>query len=432
MNFILTLLFSFFAFPMISSASINLEAKKQKIDGFGGSNAFISSGFFSLTPILQLSLLETLFNTTTGLGLSIFRTRVPFDLLGDDGVTWNWNTWDLKATVKQINIIQQIYGPMAIFSTPSTPPAFMKTNNNIVQGSLKEEYYEAYAQYLADYVLGMKSRYNIDLAAISIVNEPDWLPTYESCTWNATQFHIFIRDHLGPVFRRNNVTAKLMFPEQYKYAEDLAIETLNDPEATKYVDIIGTHQYGIPKGSNFTDAKKQNKTIWMTEHSISVPTYDGSMTNALKWAKEIHNDFAQTEINAYCYFWLYCTSMVKNNVLVSINNTDLVISKRTWAIGQYSRFIRPGFYRVQSDTNPLVNVSMTAYVSPNGKLVTVIINENSYDQILPIEFSRNVISLDLYRTSETEDLKFIESKSVNAMSTKIELRAQSVNTLLEK
>ena len=62
-----------------------------------------------------------------------------------------------------------------IWGTPWSPPASMKSNGNTNNGgSLLAGDYQAYANYLSSYVLGLKNSYGINLYAVSIQNEPDY------------------------------------------------------------------------------------------------------------------------------------------------------------------------------------------------------------------------------------------------------------------
>ncbi|MNE30581.1 Glucuronoxylanase XynC precursor [compost metagenome] len=58
-----------------------------------------------------------------------------------------------------------------ILGSPWSPPTWMKTNNSTIGGSLKPEYYDAYAKYFVKYIQSMKAE-GITVDAITIQNEP--------------------------------------------------------------------------------------------------------------------------------------------------------------------------------------------------------------------------------------------------------------------
>ena len=201
---------------------IDITKQRQQIEGFGASNAWISYGITLLTPSIQNQLFEALFSTTSGLGLTIVRNRIPPKLLDSAG-NWKFDDWDLKSTAKMMKIIGPKYNVTKMFSTPWTPPAFMKNNSNEVQGTLSHSSYQDYANYLTQYTIGMKKYYNLDIYAVSIQNEPNWKPTYESCWWTAENFNDFIANYLCPAFEKNKVTSKLMMPESFDFNEKLIL-----------------------------------------------------------------------------------------------------------------------------------------------------------------------------------------------------------------
>lgn len=431
----LLLFFSFIFSLSISqyrSTTIYPDKLRQTIDGFGASNAWISYSFYkNFNSTLQNQVFDALFSPTSGLGLSILRNRVPNTLLTAPN-TWNWNDWDLTNTVKQWNTISSKYGIKTIFSTPWTPPPFMKDNNNSIQGSLLTSSYSDYANYLADYVNGMRTRFGINLTAVSIQNEPDWKPNYESCTWNGSQFHTFVRDYLAPAFKAKNVHTQIMFPESMTYTEDLAVETLNDTQSRDSFNILGVHQYHTTTKSSFALSKAAGKRIWVTENGNLGKTYNGTIDDALVWAKTFHNALTQTEVNAYCYWWLYNALELKNDCLVSVLNGSIFISKRTWAFGHFSRFIRPGYQRVQSDVDPLPNVYVSAYLSNDYKqIVVVAINAGLTGQKTDLSFNgRQINEWESYRTSPYEDMKFLGGTIIGNSIITVSLESQSINTFV--
>ncbi|MNR31991.1 Glucuronoxylanase XynC precursor [compost metagenome] len=106
-------------------------------------------------------------------------------------------------------------------------------------------------------------------------------------------------------------------------------------------------------------------------------------------------------------------------------------SKMLWALGNYSRFIKPGSQRVLvntlSDTNTEVYVS--AY-KQNQKLVTVAVNPTKQDILLDIEIKgKGHNKAQTYVTSANYNLS--PFKQYNS-TRQILLPAESVTTILSK
>ena len=115
--------------------------------------------------------------------------------------------------------------------------------------------------------------------------------------------------------------------------------TLNDPDARAYTDIVGAHIYGIQPQA-YPLAKTHGLEYWMTERSHLDPPYDPSIAGmGLVTANWIHDCLARAEYNAFFYWWLAADN--NNEGITSVN---LGTPKRYWVMGNYSRFIRPGYY----------------------------------------------------------------------------------------
>ncbi|MGG1550193.1 family 43 glycosylhydrolase [Paenibacillus ferrarius] len=435
----------------VPTVTINYTSEKQEIDGFGASNAWSTGIVQNLANPAQKEILDALFSTSNGAGLSMVRNRLPYDIVSESGV-WNWNNWDINGTTWLFNKVKSDYNVNQFFTTPWTPPPFMKTGGTgtygEIGGKLRTDKYQAYADFLADYVNGFKANKGIDLSAISIQNEPNWAPNYESATWTADDFHNFIKGYLKPTFTQKGVTAKLIMPEGLNFSEELAVPTLNDADSRERVDIIGVHQYAVnPKDPNLgaqwlVQTKQYNKKLWVTEASVGDPN-DTTIRDGLYWAKMIHKDMTVAEVNAFNYWWLWNATKDSVNatgdkgalVTLHTNDSGAVTSydfnKRLFTLGQYSRFIRPGYKRIDSDAAPASGIYTTAYKDPsNGKLVIVAINDNDSDTELAFNVTGKAIrSYSMYRTSTTENIANLGNTSLDGASNfQTTLKGKSVTT----
>ena len=92
--------------------------------------------------------------------------------------------------------------------------------------------------------------------------------------------------------------------------------------------------------------------LWETEHYLGT---DDSITNGLQLAQEIHAFMTVGKANAYHYWWL------TGSGTGSIADNTANPAKRLFVMGNYSRFVRPNFYRIGA-TNTARLVS--AYKDP--------------------------------------------------------------------
>ena len=89
----------------------------------------------------------------------------------------------------------------------------------------------------------LKSQTGIDLYALSIQNEPDYVAQWDSCIWTGAEFQNFIKNFLAPTFAVAALTTKVIMPEASGWDFTLAAPTLNDPVAAAGVQIIAAHGY---------------------------------------------------------------------------------------------------------------------------------------------------------------------------------------------
>src|SRR5215813_13574362 len=370
-----------------ATASVNLSITNQTIRGFGGASVWLGQ--------MTNAEMDLLFGSGPGtVGLSILRIRIAPD-----------NNWtDELENAKKAKARGGI-----VMATPWTPPASMKTNNDVVGGSLKTSEYVNYANYLSNFANYMSSNGG-GLYAISIQNEPDISVTYESCDWTQSQLFNFARNNAGVI------PTKVIMSESFHFDKAYTDSILNDPMARANVDIIGGHIYGGGL-SDYPLARNNGKEVWMTEHLNT----DTSITGVIQTAKEINDCMALGNYNAYIWWYLrrFYGPMDDNGVR----------TKRGCVMAQYARWVRPGFVRVTATYNPNPGVYVSAYKS-GARVVIVAVNDGSgsVSQTFSISGGAAPATLNRYRTSSSENLATLPAISVSNGSFTTSLPAQSITT----
>lgn len=321
--------------------TVYLDSTRQIIRGFGAAN------IVQWRPDMTPAEIQTAFGNDTGqLGFTILRLRIP-----PDSTSFKLNVSTAKAAYSL---------GAKLIATPWTPPAWMKSNNSTVGGTLDTNAYTAYAEHLKAFADSMANN-GAPLFAVSVQNEPDANVNYESCFWNATQFLNFMK-YYAP-----QVGIPVFMPESESFVKQLSDSTLNDSIAASHVAFIGCHLYGVSP-STYPLATSKGKEVWMTEHltntdSASIWSY------ALPVGKEI-NDCMNANMSAY--IWWY---MVRFYGPIDENGN---VTKRGYVMSQFSKFIRPGYFRITCNPVPQRNVYVTAYRdSASLKTILVVLNTSS-------------------------------------------------------
>jgi len=337
---------------------VNWNEVHQRIDGFGASSGFRSS--------LTTNQADMFFSTNNGVGLSLLKSVI------------------VAGTTVETNLMQMAQARGArVWCTPYSPDAAFKNNGSINGGSFLSASNQAYASELAGFVAGMEQNYGVNIYALSIQNEPDIAANYQSCLWTPQQIHDFVPYLQSALLASNVASTRIMLAEDDNWQTNYYLTAMSDPAVATNVGIIACHDYdGSPPSllpAALPRLANTNAAFWESEVSTYDP-YDGSMTNAIYWANRIHLFMTLAGVNAFNYWWL----IVDNNTDDNEGLTDLSgnPAKRMYVLGNYSRFIRPGFYRIGVSNNAPTLIS--AYKDPASGNFAIVAANSSFNTVTQI------------------------------------------------
>ena len=417
--------------------TIDWNNTHQNIDGYGVSIPYIASQFAHFQQ--KSTVMDLLFDPKVGIGLSILRSSILEQRWGT--IEPSQGAWNFTRDAAQVWVQQQaqLRGVSKVMATVWSPPAWMKTNNSIANGGyLKTAMYQAFADYLTAYVLQYKARFGVNIYGVSIANEPNKIVSYGSSQWTAQSIHDFILNNLGPTFQKNNVTAKIMVPESPGWNMSLASTTFDDPNAAAFVGVAVAHDYDMSyEPEQVAVAKMIKLPVWQTEVSDLAPS-DPSMANGLKWAINIHNHMTQSETNA----WLYWAGILdakdsqtgQGLILFDNSSATFTVPKRFYALGHFSKFIRPGYVRLDCAPSPMPGIYTSAYKDPvAGKFVVVAINSNSATEAFKIQLNVGLQKMVKYTTTSSANMAMATvAYSLPSGSVQVSLPPQSITTFVSQ
>ncbi|MGA2178276.1 MAG: hypothetical protein ABSH15_01645 [Verrucomicrobiota bacterium] len=357
-----TIIAAIVSLTLISHAqqcTVDWNDMHQRIDGFGASCAFSGRTWLASTA-------DDFFSTNTGIGLSLLRNRIQ-----PTGT----------ASASELGLMQMAKARGAkVWSAPWSPPTIYKTTTSLNSGffAASAANYQGYANQLASYVVQTKNS-GVDVYAVSIQNEPDATNlTYEACGWTAQEFHDFVPYLYNALAASNVASTKIMLPEgqHWESGTNLYTTAMNDPNVAAKVGILANHNYDGPNpqtGSTATPVAlpAYGKALWQTE-VMTTDAFDGSITNAMYWATRIHLFLTAAQVNSWQY-WVLIAGSSSNSGLENIGD---IPAKRMYVLGQYSRFVRPDYYRI--GVNNPANTLISAYKDPvTGNFAIVAVNTNA-------------------------------------------------------
>ncbi|GAB3643041.1 glycoside hydrolase family 30 protein [Spirosoma arcticum] len=400
-------------FSTTSSAGITIDVDTtqtfQTMDGFGytmtGGSALLIN---RMNPTDRAALLEELFGTDGNhIGISYLRISIGASDLSDRVFTYNdLPTGETDPTMAKFSlaperadllpVLKQILAinpAIKIMGSPWTPPVWMKTNGNAKGGSLKPEFYDAYARYFIRYVQEMKAG-GIPIDAITIQNEPLHPGNNPSLLMLPAEQALFIKQHLGPAFRSANIQTKIILYDHNADRPDYPISILNDPAAKPYVDGSAFHLYG-----GTIDALEQvhqahpDKHLYFTEQWVSSKgAFNGDLTWHTKnlmigaprnWCRTVleWNLAADPDQNPHTDGG--CTECL-GALTISADGTSVTRNVAYYLIAHASKFVRPGSVRVAS--NQPAGLPNVAYRTPTGQKVLLVQNEGTSARTFAIRY----------------------------------------------
>ena len=394
--------------------TVNLSSPQQKITGFGVSVRLGGELRNASDP-------DYLWSTTKGAGLTLLRIRYGDGLAiakaaAQNGVTvWMtpWGTGTNGATGGSYTATQSnpngCTGSMPVLTNP-----------------------QGLASALVTWVQNAKTQ-GVPIYAVSAGNEPDSCGINSTTSYSAAQMAAWI-DILGPAMAAINV--KVMAPETMNACgfTSYFAAIKNDAAAWSAVNIFASHEYGCGTLPSQPTIAAAGKEYWETEVDTGTGSGDSSgdgIASALLMATTIHNDLTKANLNAWHLWWLYNAS---GNGGCLYDTTTNAWTKRLWVLGNFARFVRPGYMRVSTSGTVPSGVSVSAYQNPaDGTLAVVAINTNASASPLSLYVSGVVpCSITPWVTSAADSLASKSPITVSNARFSASLDAQSVTTFVGK
>nr|WP_055551338.1 glycoside hydrolase family 30 beta sandwich domain-containing protein [Streptomyces sp. NBRC 110028] len=382
---------------------IDPAAERQTIRGFGGMNHTLWIN--DLTPAQR----DVAFGNGEGqLGFSVLRIPVY-----ENRADWSREVATARRAIE--------YGATVIAS-PWNPPAHMVETfvhgNQANAKRLRYDMYGAYALHLDEFYRFMRDN-GVNLYAISIQNEPDY--AHDWTWWTPNEMIRFLRENAG------SIGTRVIAPESFQYVKSFSDPLLNDSGALANMDILGAHLYGTPY-QNFPyplfKERGRGKELWMTE--VYYPNSSDSADlwpQALDVGEHIHRALVDAEFQAYVWWYIRRS--------YGPMREDGRISKRGANMAHFSKFVRPGYVRINATSNPQANLYVSAYKGGTSKVVIVAINKGTSTVSQPFTLVNNTSSsVSSWLTDASRNLAPRGAINVSNGSFTGELPARSVTTFV--
>jgi glucosylceramidase len=404
-----------FGSALNQNPTIEIDRKKtyQTIDGFGYTLTGGSAGLIvRMDAASRGALLKELFATDgTSLGISYLRVSIgasdlnqrvfSYDDFPPGRVDPELNRFSLAPdradVIPVLKEILKIAPDIKIMGSPWSPPAWMKSNDKSIGGSLKPEFYGAYAQYFVKYIQGMKGE-GIRIDAITVQNEPLHPENNPSLLMQSREQAEFIKKHLGPAFQKAGLDTKIIIYDHNFDRPDYPISILNDAEARKYVDGAAFHLYaGKMDALSTVHEAHPDKSLYFTEQWIGAP---GNLRGDLAWHTRELTIGATRNWSRTVLEWNLaadpksrphtpggCSSCLG---AVTIDGKKVTRNPAYYIVAHASKFVRPGSVRIA--TNELHLLPNVAFKTPAERKVLIVLNDGPSAQTFNIRDGDNLVT----------------------------------------
>jgi glucosylceramidase len=295
-----------------------------------------------------------------------------------------------------------------LFSTPWSPPAWMKAGGSMLGGSMRKKYFGPYAEYFVKF-LQAYSAAGVKINAVTIQNEVDTdqdgkMP---AALWGQEYEAEFVKTYLGPAFKHASLDTKIWILDHNYNLWGRVIDELSDPDVNQYVDGIAWHGYmGTPDAMTRVQEAFATKAAYWTEGGpdITSPDY------ATDWAKWSHTFTGVLRNRARCIVgWnLLLDEKGTPNIgpfpcggLVTLDSKTHAITRsgQYWAFSHYSKVLRRGA-RVIASHGELTGIDHVAFENPDGSHILVVTNQGA-EQHVQCEYGAQLLDLALDPDSVT-------------------------------
>jgi glucosylceramidase len=371
---------------------LNPDAKFQKILGFGG--AFTDAACFTfnrLTPAEREKLFHELFHPSE-MGLSVGRVCVGSSDYStklysydegepDPDLTRFSIEHDREYILPVLRQARQVNPDLFLFSSPWSPPGWMKFNNTMLGGSMRRHYLPVYARYYLKFLQAYEAE-GVPVQALTSQNEVDTdqdgrMP---ACIWPQEYEIEFVRDHLGPALEKSGMPTQIWILDHNYNLWGRAVCTLADPKLRKYANTVAWHGYygAADMISKVHDNYPEAEMHW-TEGG---PDYTdaGYLKDWCKWAGTF-SDVLTNWCRSITAWNLALDEQGRPNigpfpcggvVTVDSQSRNITRSGQYWAFAHYSRTIRRGGQRFHSQT--AAGIKHVAVENPDGQRVVILTN----------------------------------------------------------
>ncbi|MHB2020552.1 MAG: glycoside hydrolase family 30 protein [Candidatus Xenobia bacterium] len=370
----------------------------QTMVGIGGALTDAAAETWAKLPkAAQQQLITAYYDPDQGIGYTLGRTNLnscdfssssyTYVKDGDTSLASFSVAPDLRYKIPFIKAALQVQPALRLFASPWSPPAWMKSNHDMLHGGkLLPQFDATWAQYYVRFIQAY-ARQGIRLWGLTVQNEPMASQSWESCVYTATEERDFVKNFLGPALWKAGLHRihLMVWDHNRGLAYQRGSTVLSDAQAARYVWGTAFHWYVGDNDNTLAQLHDAfpNKAVFFSEgcdgpfdpkHVDDWDRGEGYARNMIAdfntwtcgwtdWNVLLDEQGGPNHVGNYCYA----------PVIADTHTGKLDFTPAYYYIGQFSRFMRPGARRIAC-TSTQDKLLATAFRNPDGRIVTIVMN----------------------------------------------------------
>lgn len=326
-----------------------------------------------------------------------------YTVYNNGNVTYDWNA-DYNQRNVLFKAIEASGNELIVEMFSNSPPYYMTKSgcssgsNDASSNNLKDDCYDDFAEYFAEVCEHYEKEWGVDIQSATPLNEP-YTNFWKANSYKQEGCHFDIGESESKIITELQKSLKsrglddIILSGTDETSIDTQIDAFNklSADAKKAVSRIDTHTYGGSKRNQLKNlAVANNKNLWMSEvDGGSVAGSNAGQMGAALWLAERMTIDCNGLNSSAWILWQAIDNHIsskgyngnKDSGMPNINNgfwglavadhdnNNIILTKKYYAFGQFSRYIRPGYIMLKSS-----NSTLAAYDTENDRLVIVATN----------------------------------------------------------
>ncbi|MBP1965505.1 glycoside hydrolase family 3 N-terminal domain-containing protein [Paenibacillus aceris] len=379
----------------VYATTINIDPNKQYQTMTGMGSSMEESTIFNITKMSdakQNELLTKLVSPIAGIGMSMTRVTIgtadftsrqfySYDDMPAGQTDPSLTHFSIQKDIDYgiIPVLKKIVAinpDMKFFASPWSPPGWMKTTDSMIKGSVKNEYLPVLADYYVKFIQAYKAQ-GINISAMTLQNEPLLEIEYPS-TKMPWQQEAELSKLLHQKLAAAGLDVKIwIFDHNFSDTMNYPAPLLADAANRDAVDGTAFHDYGgDPSMMSQLHDLYPGENIYLTERAIWGTAGADRMAQYFRnWAKSYNSWVIMLDSDIATHQWVGTpdpTMVIQD----SSNPNNYWLTPEYYMLGNYSKFVKPDYIRIDSTYGSKDHVTNVSFMSPDKKtIVSIVVNQ---------------------------------------------------------